>query len=118
MTTKIPQQQSQPEESAWLQIKAAKVELPQREYQFTTFRKWRFDFAWPGYKIALEIEGGTASGKSRHSYGAGFENDCDKYNHATFHGWQVYRLTSRQVIKEARVEGLVRTVLPSVAVHG
>ena len=29
------------------------------EYRFHPTRKWRFDYAWPENKIALEVEGGS-----------------------------------------------------------
>lgn len=30
-----------------------------REHRFHPTRRWRFDFAWPDEKVALEVEGGT-----------------------------------------------------------
>lgn len=70
----------------------------EREYCFYPTRKWRFDFAFPEIKVAVEIEGGTAAGKSRHTRPAGFEKDCEKYNTAACDGWLVLRFTTRQVI--------------------
>jgi very-short-patch-repair endonuclease len=70
----------------------------QTEYQFHEVRKWRFDFAWPDIKLAVEVEGGTKSGRSRHSRGAGFEGDTDKYNTATKMGWTLFRFTSDAVM--------------------
>lgn len=67
------------------------------EYQFHAVRKWRFDFANPDIKLAIEIEGGTASGKSRHSKGSGFEQDAEKYNTAEAMGWTLFRFTSSMV---------------------
>jgi very-short-patch-repair endonuclease len=70
----------------------------QTEYQLHDVRKWRFDFAWPDIKLAVEVEGGTKSGRSRHSRGAGFEGDTDKYNTATKMGWTLFRFTSDAVM--------------------
>jgi len=70
---------------------------PVREYEFVEGRKWRFDFAWPDQMIGVEIEGGTAFGKSRHSRGQGFVNDCSKYNAAARLGWRVFRYTTEMV---------------------
>lgn len=67
-----------------------------REYQFAPHRKWRFDFAWPEKKIAVEIEGGTWSA-GRHTRGTGFAADCEKYNAAALHGWRVLRFTGEMV---------------------
>ena len=57
---------------------------------------WRFDFAIPDKKIAIECEGGTWT-NGRHTRGAGFENDCNKYNNAALLGWKVYRFTGSQI---------------------
>lgn len=72
------------------------LEDPETEYKFHKKRKWRFDFAWPKYMIALEIEGGTWT-DGGHSRGKGFEKDCLKYNEATGQGWSVYRFTTDMV---------------------
>jgi very-short-patch-repair endonuclease len=64
-----------------------------RQYRFAPPRKWAFDFAWPEYKVAIEIEGGTWI-NGRHNRGKGFEMDCEKYNAATLLGWRVFRFTS------------------------
>lgn len=76
------------------------------EFKFHPKRKWRFDYAVVRslYEsivgTAIELEGGTWMGKSRHTSGQGFENDCEKYNAATDLGWRVYRLTSRMINPE------------------
>ena len=62
----------------------------QREYKFHSVRKWRFDFAWPELKVALEIEGGIWA-KGRHVSPRGFILDCEKYNEASSLGWVVLR---------------------------
>lgn len=67
-----------------------------QEYRFHPARRWRFDFAWPDRKIAVEVEGGTWSG-GRHTRGSGFEADCDKYNAAALDGWTVFRFTAKHI---------------------
>ena len=67
-----------------------------QEYRFHETRKWRFDFAYPELKIAIEVEGGTwAAG--RHTTGAGFDKDCEKYNAATRMGWRILRYTAKSM---------------------
>ena len=61
------------------------------EYEFRPARNSRFDFAWPGRMVAVEIEGGVWS-KGRHTRGYGFMNDCEKYNAASALGWRLYRI--------------------------
>ena len=68
----------------------------EEEYRFLPDRRFRFDFAWPSHKIAVEIEGGTYAG-GRHVTGPGFAKDCEKYNLATLNGWSVYRFTTQMV---------------------
>lgn len=63
------------------------------EYRFHGTRKWRFDLAWPDYKVAFEREGGTFTG-GRHTRGASYARDCEKYNAAASAGWCVIRATA------------------------
>ena len=51
------------------------------EYRFNPDRRWRFDFAWPDKKVAVEMEGGIWI-KGRHNRGRGMINDMIKYNWA------------------------------------
>lgn len=69
---------------------------PEREYKFLPDRKFRFDFAFPEQKVAVEVDGGTWSG-GRHTSGLGFRNDCIKTNLAVLNGWRVLRFTADMV---------------------
>lgn len=89
---------SEGEETFYLHLRAYKIDRHfVREFNFHETRKWAFDFSIPGRKIAVEVEGGTLFGKSRHSRGEGFVGDCDKYNEATRLGWRVFRFTTKMV---------------------
>jgi hypothetical protein len=63
-----------------------------KEHRFYNPRKWRFDYALPRYKIAVEVEGGVWTG-GRHIRPQGFLGDIEKYNTATLLGWRVFRTT-------------------------
>lgn len=63
------------------------------ELQFDEERKFRFDWAIPDLKIAIEYEG-IFSKKSRHTTIEGFSTDCSKYNLAIANGWRVLRYTA------------------------
>ena len=68
------------------------IPKPVRELVFAPPRKWRFDFAWPDQRVAIEIEGGVWQKKSRHRTASGFLNDCEKYETALLLGWTLYRV--------------------------
>lgn len=81
------------EDNFALLMRAHKLPQPEREYRFDPKRRWRFDFAYPKEKIAIEIEGGIFSG-GRHTRGKGFIGDCEKYNAAVLQGWKILRYTA------------------------
>lgn len=62
------------------------------EYRFHPTRKWRLDYGNPKRKLAVEIEGGAWSG-GRHTRGAGFIRDIEKYNTLASMGWLLFRCT-------------------------
>ena len=78
------------------QVRAYQLPEGVREYRFHPKRRWRFDYAWPVIKLAVEIEGGTYS-NGRHVRGSGFQEDCIKYNAALDLGWKVYRYPSEMI---------------------
>lgn len=78
------------------QVKAYGLVTPVAEMPFHPTRKWRLDRAWPEYRLAVEIEGGVWT-QGRHTRGAGFEADADKYAEAALAGWLVLRVTGKQV---------------------
>ena len=65
---------------------------PEREVMFARSRRWRFDFAWPAQRVAVECDGGTYTG-GRHTRGEGYRRDAEKLNAATALGWRVFRVT-------------------------
>ena len=69
---------------------------PEREYRFGPERRWRFDFAWPSLRIAVEIEGGVWI-RGRHVRPVGYLGDLEKYNRAVVLGWRVLRYAPHQL---------------------
>lgn len=79
-----------------MQCKAVGLPAPTPEFKFHETRKWRVDYAWPEIKLAVEIEGGVFMA-GRHSRGAGFRNDLEKYNTLTIMGWSLLRFLPEQI---------------------
>lgn len=77
-------------------VLASGLPEPVAEHRFHPTRKWRFDFAWPEYMVAVEIEGGTWTG-GRHNTGKGMDSDMEKYNAAALMGWMVLRFSTSRV---------------------
>lgn len=63
-----------------------------KEYRFHEVRKWRFDYAFPDVKVAIEVDGAVWT-QGRHTRGAGYLGDMEKLNTAVSMGWLVLRIT-------------------------
>ena len=76
------------------------------EYRFHPVRRWRFDFALPDRKIAIEYEGGTWN-KGGHVRGKHYSSDCEKYSVASIMGWTVIRITA-DMLRDGTAHDLIR----------
>ena len=57
-------------------------------------RPWRFDLAWPGAMLAVEVDGGRwLPGGGRHAS----PGDYRKLRQAVLQGWRVLRFTKSEV---------------------
>jgi len=105
----MPRNVLYPEEQLANLLQAYSFPAPRREYRFHPRRKWRFDFAFPEYSLAVEVEGGVYT-NGRHNRGAGFTKDAEKYNEAALLGWRVIRVTPEHVRKGQAVEWIKRAI--------
>jgi very-short-patch-repair endonuclease len=64
-------------------------EIPTREFRFHDKRRWRIDYAFVNYRIAVEIQGGIWMKKGGHTTGKGYRRDTEKLNALTLAGWRV-----------------------------
>ena len=80
-----------------------------RELVFHPKRKWRFDYAFPAQKIALEVEGGIFTG-GRHTRAKGFLGDIEKYNQATLLGWRLFRVTPQNLLRTSTMQILRQAI--------
>ena len=79
------------------------------EYRFHPTRKWRFDYAIPEFKIAIEIDGGVFI-QGRHNRGSGYVKDMEKFNEAAILGWRILKFTPQQIKKEQWIETIKRAI--------
>lgn len=93
--------------------------------------QWRFDFAWPQFMVAVEIEGLSmreatlSDGTQRwvcmggHASPSGFKDDCEKYNAAAQLGWFVLRFEQDAIGKDTRSSSIaVETTIRVLAARG
>lgn len=88
------------EEKLLAQIDAAGLPRPHRQHKLHVEGRrnpFRFDFAWPYLKLAVEVQGGTWQKKGGHTTGTGYERDCVKANEAALQGWLLLRVTGEQI---------------------
>lgn len=87
-------------------------QLPQpvRQHKFHPERKWRFDFSWPTWKVAVELQGGTFS-RGRHSRPLGQAADYEKQRAAVQLGWRVLPFSTKCCDDMAAVVDEVAAVL-------
>ena len=81
------------------------------EHKFHPERRWRFDWAAPALRLALELDGVTHFGPSLggHQTARGIEKDIEKRNAAVELGWVVLHYTQRQVAADP--VGVIEQVL-------
>ncbi len=91
--------------------RAAGLPEPHLEYRFAPPRRWRFDFAWPDWRLAIEVDGG-AWVQGRHTRGGGFRKDMEKNNAAMLLHWRVLHYMPDQLQKNAIAD--LMQILPTV----
>lgn len=80
----------------------APVDLWEKEYKFHDKRKWRFDYAVPVIRCAIELDGATFKPGTGHNTGAGLRGWREKNNAAMSLGWRVWHYSPEEVIKAGR----------------
>lgn len=80
-----------------------------KEHVFHWTRQWRFDYAIPELKVAVEIDGAVWS-YGRHNRPEGYINDLEKLNTAASMGWLVLRFTTEDRLKNATLSLIMETI--------
>lgn len=117
---------SELEEHLLANIRQLSLSEPLRQYKFVAqllgegkgvrkriaesgLKNWQFDFCWPEYRLAVEVEGGTWI-NGGHNRGAYYEDNCRKYNAALEMGWRVLRYTGDMVKSGEAVNQIERVI--------
>ena len=101
-----PFSQWKPSEKFAYALHASKIGGVHPEFQFHPDRKWRFDYAWPQAKLAVEIDGFGYGHQAQQSMSA----DNEKANAAVERGWRVLRYNSRDLGSIEKVKAAVDQV--------
>jgi hypothetical protein len=92
-------------------LKRERLPLPVAELRFAPPRRWRFDYAWPDHRVALEVDGGIWTA-GRHTRGAGWLKDTEKLNTAASLGWRLLRTTPDGLHDLETIALIRRTLAP------
>lgn len=84
-----------------------------REYRFHPTRQWRFDYAIPDLRIAIEIDGGIWI-NGRHNRASGYLGDMEKFNTAATLGWVVLKFTPQEQYSQKTLELITQTIANKV----
>ena len=84
-------------------LKTNGIPEPVFEHRFHPTRKWRFDIAWPEYKVYLEIDGGIWI-RGGHNRGAQMKKDWEKRNTASGLGWRGLWCEPKDLMTQQTVE--------------
>jgi very-short-patch-repair endonuclease len=103
------------EQTLDFEIRAMRLPAPIPQYRWATElvtakgkpRQFRADFAWPAFRLLVEVQGGIwRPGGGAHSGGMAIERDIDKQQCAVLLGWWLFPVTTDDV-KNGRAIGQV-----------
>lgn len=94
------------------QLRIARLPAPETEVRFHETRRWRFDYAWPDKKIAIEYQGGIFYGGIGHNGIKGSKRDCLKFSSATALGWKLF-LINADMVRDGSAFGFIQDALAS-----
>ncbi len=101
-----------PQEVKWPVLgfwKACGLPEATTEHRFHDKRRFRFDYAWIGHRVALEVNGGVFSG-GRHVRGTGFVRDMEKASLAASLGWRILYCQPKDLNTAATADLIAQTL--------
>jgi very-short-patch-repair endonuclease len=114
-----PRKAEGPEDVFAAQCLRLRLPVFERQFAFARHigRRWRFDFAFPDYCLAVEIDGvnvrrigGQLVVSGRHASIEGIRADHEKLNTAAMLGWVVLRFLQTDVKPKLAVETTMRVL--------
>jgi very-short-patch-repair endonuclease len=94
--------------------RAFKLPEPEEQYRFALplKREFRADFAWPKYRLLVEVQGGIwRRGGGAHSHPSNLERDVVKQQHAALLGYIVLPITTDEVKSGKGIELAMRVLI-------
>lgn len=86
------------EELLAVHIADARLPAPERQMRFIPGRQFVADFAWPAYRLIVEVQGGIwRKGGGAHSHPTNILRDIERQRLAVEHGWAIYPVTTDEV---------------------
>jgi hypothetical protein len=79
------------------------------EWRFMPPRRFRFDFAHPESRVAIEIQGAIWV-NGRHSRGSGLLKEHEKLNLAAAQGWRVFFLSVNTINDHSLYDQIAQTI--------
>lgn len=93
---------------------AAGLPEPVAEHAFALAvgRRWRWDYAWPEARVALEVEGGgfRREGYGAHTTGAALRRDCEKHTAGAVLGWRLLRVLPEHLLTTTTLDNVRRAL--------
>ncbi len=105
------------EEQLAFEIRAHGLPQPHEQYRWATEvtnengkpRQFRADFAWPQYRLLVEVQGGVwRRGGGAHSHPSNIERDIEKAQCAALLNWLVFPVTTDEVKRGEAIQLLER----------
>lgn len=107
---------SQLELALLTRILRAGLPEPITQHRFHPTRRWQLDFAWPAYRLAVEVEGGIYRGGA-HTSVTGLQRDIDKSNALVLLGWRLLRFHNLQIKSGEAVRLIAQALAPAARIR-
>lgn len=86
------------------------------EHRFHPPRRWRWDYAVPSIKLAIEYHGSIWT-QGRHTRGAGFMNDREKMAQGQLDGWLVLEIVE-EFVRDGRAHTMIENAVNNLKQGG